>query len=165
MKDIKENKLISVWFLFFAVLIFTLGFVIASSSGTLKITAKITPNVVGISVPNNLTFYNVTSGYKSEKESIELKNTGNVNISVSVSLDDSYSGKIFTNLEFSNESSPSNNDYKNFSDFFVIIEKPSTFGGEKKKTISSRLNLEGYDGTFSNAQNFSVNVIFTAVEA
>jgi len=161
MEKNKKNKLVCIFVFSLIISFFTLGFTFAGSSGTLNVTAKITPNVVGISVPNNLTFYNITSGYESEREIIELNNTGNVDISVSVSLENSYNGTLFTNLEFSNSSSTN---HENFSNFFVIIKKPSTLVGEKSKNIYAYLNLENYNETFSSAQNFSANVIFTAVE-
>jgi hypothetical protein len=146
--------------LFFSLALLSLGFVAASSSGITHVTAQLSPAEVGISVPDDLIFRNVTSGYISEKESFELKNTGTVDITIKVSLDNSYSGGILTNLKFARLSSDTPVGLNNFS---VQIAKPSSVGGERSQTIYAYLDLTKYDGNLIQGKNESADIIFTAV--
>jgi len=144
-----------------------LGFVFAASD-TMHVNAQISPSSVGISVPNEVNFTNITCGYW-KRQKIEINNTGNVDINVTPSLDPSYSG-LFENLGFSKNSPgvesttpPSGEKVGNYT---FGIPKPEDYRGENSKPIYIYLDLTNYSNCSSTSEiNESADVIFTAVEA
>lgn len=148
---------------------FGFSFVKASSSGIMNVTAHVSALEVGITVPNNLSFDNITCGYW-QRQNITITNTGNVNITVTPTLEN-YSGELFNNLGF-NENSPGLPKSDSTPSGFKIgnysfgMDKPYPIGSTVSKKLYVYLDLTKYPlSKCLNKVNESFQVTFTAVPA
>lgn len=145
----------------FAIMILGVGFASAADSATdsLTVKANVLAEEISLSVPDEIIFQDIAPGYLSEKQSLEVSNTGTVDISVSAALDESYVDDVFTNLGFRKVLS---DDLTNIRYFDFDVMKPAVVGGERTEGIYMYLDLVDYAGAIAEADH-SAEVIFTAV--
>jgi len=144
----------------FAIMMLSVGFASAeTASDTLIVKANVLPEVVSLTVPAEMVFQDIAPGYLSDKQGLDVTNTGTVDISVSAELSETYTGDIFTNIGFRKVLS---DDLTNIRYFDFDIMKPAIVGGERTEGIYMYLDLVDYDGSTSE-DNHNAEVIFTAV--
>ena len=146
----------------FAILSFALlGFIQAiETSSSMTVSADIIGDQIGIDVTSNVDFGQISKGSISERQDINITNTGTVNIKVTPELSTNYSGDIFKYLSFQRVLSDPKNKIGNFS---VSIDKPSTAGGTRVQKVYMYLDLTEYSGDINeNIENHQAEVIFWA---
>lgn len=126
--------------------------------------ADILKSEVGISVPDNVVIGEIAKGYISDRQDIDIKNTGTTDISVIPLLegvDGNNSESIFGYLSFQKTLS---DDLKKIGYFEMDIEKPAVVGGTRNEGIYMYLDLTEYDGEISSSLiGHKTNVTFWAV--
>jgi hypothetical protein len=129
----------------------------------MKVEADVLASTVGIDVPNNVEFGDITKGYISDRQDLAVKNTGTTDITVIPELDENYSGDIFEYLSFQKTLSE---DLKKIGSFEFEIEKPSDIGGTRTQGIYMYLDLTEFKGDIStDLPGHNTNVTFWAIPA
>jgi hypothetical protein len=127
------------------------------------VNADILASTIGIDVPNNVEFGEITKGYISDRQDLDIKNTGTTDITVIPTLDESYDGGIFDYISFQKTLSE---DLKKIGSFEFEIEKPNQIGGTKTQGIYMYLDLEEFNGEISSdLPGHNTNVTFWAIPA
>jgi len=136
------------------------GFLSADASENMTVKVNVLESQVSISVPDQVSFGNIASGYISERRDVDIINDGTVDVSVSADVDESYNGTIFQNLAFRDIL----DDPLTSIDFFEIeVLKPNNVGEERIKDIYMYLDLSDYDEEVDEIMNHNATVVFTAV--
>jgi len=153
------KKIMSV--MLFVCLMFSFGFVVADDSGTMTVKVNVLKSVVGISVPDEVVFPDIASGYLSERQDLDIENIGTVDISVSAELDGLYADTIFQHLAFRNILDDPLTEIRYF-DFEIL--KPNTVGGTRSENIYMYLDLENYSGEITeDMMDHETDVTFYAL--
>lgn len=143
----------------FAIMLLSFTVVSAAETGSMIVKTNVLPEEVSISVPDTVTFQDIAPGYLSERQDIDVVNTGTVDVSISTDLDTLYTGDIFTNIGFKKTLAE---DLINLRYFDLEVMKPSVVGGERSEGIYMYLDLSEYSGETAEADH-TTSVIFTAV--
>jgi hypothetical protein len=156
------NKKITTSFVVLMAMMFSFSLVLAdNTSADMTVRVNFRSSSIGISVPSLITFDNIASGYLSERQDLDIVNTGTVDVEITPELDSSYDGDIFTNLVFQNVLADPMTDIGVF-DF--TIEKPTIAGETRTENIYMYLDLTEYSGnTSSNVDNHETDIVFWAV--
>ncbi|MBT4376108.1 hypothetical protein HOD29_01920 [archaeon] len=155
-----NKKLLSV-FMFGFILLAT-GFVSAEDvNDTMVVKTNVLKSVVSISVPEEVIFQDIAKGYVSERNDLDIKNTGTVDISVTPELATNYSSDIFDYISFQEVLADPLTKIRYF-DFEIL--KPTVIGGERSQGIYMYLDLEEYAGEITeDMMDHQTEVIFWAV--
>ena len=145
----------------FGIFILGAGLVNAADSDEMLVKVNVLETEVGISVPDEVVFEDIARGYLSERQDIDVKNQGTVDIDVSADLDEGYEGSIFENLAFRRILA---DPLVNIRYFDFEIEKPAVVGGERSENIYMYLDLVEYEEEInSSMMDHNATIIFTAV--
>jgi hypothetical protein len=136
-----------------------LGFVYASVSETMRVSADILEPVVSISVPDSIFIGETTKGYITNKTKIAIENTGTTNIKVTPMLEEGYEG-IFENLYFQRVL---DDPLTKIGEFEINIARPSAMGGSRKNETYIYLDLTDYSGSIEEDLTEEIDLIFWAV--
>jgi hypothetical protein len=105
--------------------------------------------------PDNINLGNILPGYNSNYSNITFTNKGDLKAIIYPKLNSNHDD-VFNYLEFNTAScSPTSTVWHNISYYlnesnkFLIINKPSTLGGERIDNACIRLRLEDYDNPIS----------------
>jgi len=132
-----------------------------SASDNMVVTANILQSEISISVPDQVTFQDITAGYLSERIDLSIANTGTVDVSITPELGELYVDDIFQYLSFQQVLSDPLTKIRYF-DF--EIEKPSSVGGTRNQNIYMYLDLEEYSEEISaDMPDHEAEVIFWAI--
>ena len=155
-----NKKLLSV-FMFGFILLAT-SFVSAEDvNDTMVVKTNVLKSVVSISVPEEVIFQDIAKGYVSERNDLDIKNTGTVDISVTPELATNYSSDIFDYISFQEVLADPLTKIRYF-DFEIL--KPTVIGGERSQGIYMYLDLEEYAGEITeDMMDHQTEVIFWAV--
>jgi len=149
--------------LFFSFLLF--GFLIAGvsaqdSNDTMVVRADIVKSSIGISVPESVFFGDITSGYISERQSVDINNIGTVDIRVVPELEEGYDGEYFDYLGFRKIL---DDPLEMIGYFEIEVEKPASVGGVRNQNVYMYLDLTDYPGEIeTNVDHHEAEVIFWA---
>jgi len=140
----------------------TFGTALSSTGENMTVKANILQSRISLSVPNEVTFQDIAAGYLSERQDLDIENTGTVDIEVTPQLENS-SDKIFSNLAFQKVLSDPMTKINWFS---FDVAKPLTVGGTNPANIYMYLDLQNYKQDInSDMLNHEGKVIFWAVPA
>jgi len=153
-----KNKILAI--LLFSVCLASFGFVSSAETDTLTVTANVLPTEISISVPESVTFQDITPGYISERIDLDIKNIGTTDVSITPRLSTEYIGEVFQKLGFRRVLSDELI-YIRYFDF--DIEKPEVVGGERSQNIYMYLDLEDFPDVDDALIDHTAEVIFTAV--
>jgi len=131
------------------------GFVGAEATDTLTVKTTVLESIVSLSVPENILFQDIASGYLSERQDVEVANDGTVDISISPELSSGYTG-IFEDLGFRGILTDPISTINNF-DFEIM--RPTIPGETREDTIYMYLNLEDYTGNVTGYQETQITFI------
>jgi hypothetical protein len=133
----------------------------AESEDVMIVEADILASSVGIDVPDNVEFGDIAKGYISDRQDIDIKNTGTTDISVIPLLDENYNEGIFDYISFQKTLS---DDFKRIGSFEVEIEKPASIGGTKIQGIYMYLDFTEFEGEIaSDLMGHNTNITFWAI--
>jgi len=142
------------------VLISMTGIVSADASDDMVVKVNVLESEISFSVPDQVSFGNIASGYISERQDVDVINDGTVDVSVSADLSPDYNGTIFQNLAFRDILE----DPLTSIDFFEVeILKPNNVGEERDERIYMYLDLSDYEEDITEMMGHNATVIFTAV--
>jgi len=144
-----------------AMLVMVLGIVSANgdSNDTMTVKVNVLKSEISISVPSQVIFEDIAKGYLSERQDIDIDNTGTVDITVTPEVNDTEG--IFDYLVFQEVLSDPMINIRYFS---LDIDKPSTIGGTKTEGIYLYLDLTEYDGEIDmDMVDHESTVVFWAV--
>lgn len=123
--------------------------------------ADVLASTVGIDVPSTVEFGEIAKGYMSDRQDLDIENTGTTDITVIPALDENYSDEIFEYLSFQKTLSE---DLAKIGSFEFEIERPNSVGGTKTQGIYMYLDLTEFDGDIStDLIGHSTNVTFWAI--
>ena len=156
-----KNKIIGLFVLSIFLLAISFGTALESTSDEMTVKANILQSEIGVSVPSEMLFQDITSGYISERKDLNIENIGTVDIEITPQLSETYVEGIFDNLVFHEVLSDPMTKIRFFS---FDIEKPSTVGGVRTSNLYMYLDLQEYSGDIgTNMLNHETKVIFWAV--
>ncbi len=166
MDMIKERKTRKLVFLLIFLVLILIGFVVAQDSEIMTVEANISANVqepfVSIEVPDYLFFGNLTRGGETDKIKVDVKNTGNVNVTITPQLANA-SEVIFSYLEFQRRVAEP---WERIGEWSLKIKKPSKIGGFEDEYFYVKLDLGGYPKDITeDIIGHRAEVIFWAVES
>jgi hypothetical protein len=135
----------------------------SKADDVMVVKADVLASTVGIDVPSNVELGEIAKGYMSERQDIDVKNTGTTDIVVIPSLDEGYNQSIFGYLSFQKTLSE---DLKKIGSFEFDIEKPNSVGSTRTEGIYMYLDLTDFEGEISDDLiGHSTNVTFWAIPA
>lgn len=149
-------------FIILGVFIFSMSFssALENTNDNMTVKTNVLQSEIEISVPSEILFQDITSGYLSERKDLDIDNTGTVDIEVTPQLPN-YTGEIFDKLSFQEVLSDPLTQIEFFS---FEIERPSTVGGTRSKNIYMYLDLENYNEDIeSDMLDHEAEVVFWAV--
>ncbi len=125
--------------------------------------ADVLATTIGIDVPNNVEIGEITKGYISDRQDLDIENTGTTDIIVIPALDEGYDGEIFEYLSFQKTLS---DDLTKIGSFEFEIERPNIIGGTRTERIYMYLDLEEFEEDISaDLPGHNTNVTFWAIPA
>lgn len=135
----------------------------AEDEDVMSIQADILETTVGINVPSNAEFGEVTKGYVSERQDIDIENTGTTDINVIPVLNGNYSGEYFNYIFFQETLS---SELQAIGSFELEIEKPNSIGGTRTEDIYMYLDLTEFEEDIPNdVIGHNANITFWAIPA
>ena len=149
-------------FMILGIFIFSMAFssALESTNDNMTVRADILQSEISISVPTEIIFQDITSGYISERKDLDIQNTGTVDIEVTPQLPN-YTGEIFDKLVFQEVLSDPLTQIEFFS---FEIERPATVGGTRSMNLYMYLDLENYNEDIeSDMLDHEAEVVFWAV--
>ena len=144
-----------------AVLLFSASNVLAiegSASESTKVRVDVVESSIGISVPDLIVFEDISSGYITERQDLDINNIGTVDISVTPMLENDTTD-VFTNLAFRNVLA---DDLLKIGDFSVDILKATTVGSVRTERIYMYLDLTEVSNIIIG-DDIEADVVFWAV--
>ncbi len=136
----------------------------AEDDDIMTVEADVFASIVGIDVPSNVEFGEIAKGYRSERQDLDIENTGTTDISVIPALDEDYNENIFDYISFSETAA--DDGLTKIGSFEFEIEKPNTIGGTREERIYMYLDLEEFEGEISSdLPEHNTNVTFWAIPA
>ncbi|MFA5485122.1 MAG: hypothetical protein WC260_02650 [Candidatus Pacearchaeota archaeon] len=133
---------------------------ITNVSATMKVRANIIKPNMGINVPSLVTIGNMAPGYLSDRQDINITNTGNVNLVITPELEESYNGDVYNYLSFKRIL---DDPLAKIGDYSLELLKPNAVGGTRSERIYMYLDLTGFTKELNNTlTNHEVDVIFWA---
>jgi hypothetical protein len=133
----------------------------AESEDVMIVEADVLVSSVGIDVPDNVEFGEIAKGYISDRQDLDIKNTGTTDISVIPLLDESYSEGIFDYITLSELAT---GDPIKIGSFEFEIEKPSSIGGTKTQRVYMYLDLTEFEDEITeNIPGHNTNITFWAI--
>ena len=126
------------------------GFVssVDDSSDVMSVEVDIFESTVGISVPERVDFGDIAKGYISERQDVDLTNTGTTDIVVTPELTDG-TEDIFSYLHFRRILE---DPLTRIGFFEVEIERPASIGGERDQNVYMYLDLTNYIGEITEGE-------------
>lgn len=153
----KMKKIITYIFVF----ILSLGFISATETAEINITANYFMKTVSITVPDEIDFGNISQGYISEKKSFYINNTGTTDVLITASIDEnSEFKKIFENLDIKKTSTGT---WLKLNEFNLTIKKPSILGGIEDQIVYMQLDLTNATDINIPSGKVQTKLIFTAL--
>lgn len=136
----------------------------AEDEDIMIVQADVLASSVGIDVPDSVEFGDIAKGYKSDRQDLDIENTGTTDISVIPLLDENYGDEIFEYISFSETAA--DDGLTKIGSFQFSIEKPNNIGGTKEERIYMYLDLEEFEGEISSdLPGHNTNVTFWAIPA
>ena len=137
------------------------SFVLGANLGETTVVVDVVKETIAIAVPDAIDFGVIARGYCSDRQDIDINNTGNVNLIVTPELPVDYEGNIFTHLAFRKILA---DNLTQIGEFEVDVNKPSVVGQIRTQKIYAYLDLENYpDSINEDIQDHSSKIIFWAI--
>ena len=147
----------------FGIFLFGMVFSTVSAANTdhMNVTVDILATETSISVPDRIIFGDIAAGYLSDEEGFELTNLGTTDITVTPTLDDSYTGTIFQNLKF--DTVKTDPELEEIGAFDVEVLKPTIAGGKRTQQLYAWLDLTDYEDSINDPmEDHEATIVFTA---
>ena len=126
--------------------------------------ADILKSEVGIKVPDNVVIGEIAKGYISDRQDIDIENTGTTDISVIPLIEDTQENQTESIFDYLSFQETLSSDMIKIGSFEMEIEKPSNVGGTRTEGIYMYLDLTEYDGEISESLiGHKSNVTFWAI--
>ncbi|MDD2444638.1 MAG: hypothetical protein PHX15_02740 [Candidatus Nanoarchaeia archaeon] len=130
------------------------------ANATMKVRANILESNIGISVPNLIIMGDMSPGYLSERQDLNITNTGTVDLMITPELDENYEEDIFTHLSFKNIL---DDPLTKIGDYSLELLKPNTVGNTRSERVYMYLDLTDYSGELNQTlTDHEANVVFWA---
>jgi hypothetical protein len=148
----------TLWFFLTVMSIFLVSFTTAESA-SMTVRANILADTISIEVPDSIFLGNVTSGFSTDYQKVDINNTGTTNVRITPRLENS-SEEIFNYTYFARRTTE---DFVKIGDFSLNISKPSSLGGKRSDYCYIKLDLTNYGSRINqNLLDYRTNVIFWA---
>lgn len=135
----------------------------SKADDVMVVEADVLETTTGIDVPSSVEFGEITKGYISDQQDVNIENTGTTDITVIPELDEGYTGEIFEYISFKRVLA---DDLTKIGSFEFEIEKPSNIGGTRTQGIYMYLDLTEFeDDISSDLMEHNTNVTFWAIPA
>lgn len=144
----------------FALLLILLPSVMAEHTNRLSVEADVFAPVVRVSVPDFVSFGNVTSGFVSERVKIVINNTGTTAVQVVPELDKP--DPVFSHLTFARRTTE---EFQPIGSFKMTIPRPRALGKSEDDYLYAKLDLSTATGLSRDMPDHRATVIFWAVAA
>jgi len=149
-------------FMILGMFVLSMGFgsALESTNDNMTVRTNVLQSEISISVPNEIIFQDITSGYLSERQDLDIENTGTVDIEITPQLPN-YAEGIFDYLAFQEILSDPMTAIRFIS--FEIM-KPENVGGTRSSNIYMYLDLQEYnEDIVTDMIDHEAEVVFWAV--